>query len=107
MGEIHTLTRSNVNQTVPPRKGYYKLYKTREGPVRYVGSSKDLEQRLKQQASKDEYSYFEFGYESTIGQAYKTESRLYHRYGSSQLDNEKHPPRPNKRVKCPECDIHD
>lgn len=107
MGKLHSLTRSNVEQTAPRSIGVYKLYNTRSGPIRYVGSTKNLRQRLLTWASQGSYSYFEYEFADTRDQAYKRETNLYHYYGPSQLDNDQHPPRPNQRVKCPACGIHD
>ena len=108
MGKIHSLTRSNVKRIVPRRTGVYRLYKSQNGPVRYVGSSKSLHQRLKDWASDNKYRYFEYEFEDTIDQAYKRESALFHQFGGTEkLDNEKHPPRPTGRVKCPSCSLHD
>lgn len=106
MGQLHTLSRTNVDQTVHSRIGVYKLYRSRNGPIRYVGSTEDLRQRLKNWASQNSYSHFEYEFADTREQAYKRESNLYHYYGETQLDNEKHPPRPTRRVKCPACSIH-
>lgn len=108
MGKLHTLTRSNVERIVPRRIGVYRLYNSRNGPVRYVGSTESLRQRLTHWASTSTYSHFEYEFEESIEQAYKREAALYHHYGGKQqLDNEKHPPRPNRRVKCPSCSLHD
>lgn len=107
MGKLHTLSRSNVKSKAPKQVGVYKLYKTRNGPVRYVGSAKNLRQRLLDWANKNSYSYFEYEYADNRDKAYHREANLYHYYGESQLDNEQHPRRPNKRVKCPACEIHD
>lgn len=107
MGQLHSLTRSNVDQTAPRSTGVYKLYKSNGGPIRYVGSTNNLRRRLKKWASDDSYSYFEYEFADTREQAYKREANLYHHHGKSQLDNDQHPKRPNQRVKCPACSIHD
>lgn len=105
MGQLHRLTRSNVDQTVPRRTGVYKLYRSNGGPVRYVGSTNNLRRRLREWATDRSYSYFEYEFADTREQAYKREANLYHYYGD-QLENAQHPPRPTQRVKCPACSIH-
>ena len=106
MGKLYSLTRRAVHQKAPKQIGVYKLYKSRNGPIRYVGSSNNLRKRLLDWASRNSYQYFEYEYADTRDKAYKREANLYHHYGKSQLDNDRHPPRPNKRVKCPACGIH-
>lgn len=76
MGRLHSLTRSNVRQTAPKQIGVYKLYNSRGGPVRYVGSSENLRQRLLGWASENDYRFFEYEYADTRGQAYKREANL-------------------------------
>jgi hypothetical protein len=101
----HSLTSSNVDKKVDDRIGVYRLYNSRRGPVRYVGMSTDLASRLKQWTG--EYEYFEYGYHSSKAAAYRSEATLYHRHGGKEeLDNDKHPPRPHRQVKCPVCGIH-
>lgn len=101
----YSLTNSNINRKVDNRIGVYKLYNSRSGPVRYVGMSTELVNRLK--GHTDDYNYFEFEYQPNESDAYRREARLYHHHGGKQkLDNEKHPPRPHQRVKCPVCGIH-
>jgi len=99
----HSLTTSNVGATVDNKIGVYKLYNSRSGPVRFVGMSTNLAKRLREHV--DEYSFFEFEYQSSETAAYKREANLYHHH-KQKLDNERHPPRPHKRVTCPACSIH-
>lgn len=100
------LTRSNVDRRVNNRTGVYKIYKSRSGPVRYVGMSTELADRLKDHVT--DYRYFEYEYQPNSTQAYQREARLYHHHGGKQkLDNKQHPPRPHTQVKCPVCSIHD
>lgn len=105
MNGPHKLTRNNIDRRVGNRIGVYKLYNSRGGPVKYVGMSSELADRLKGHVS--EYSYFEYEYQSNVTAAYKREARLYHHHGGkANLDNERHPPRPHKRVTCPVCSVH-
>ena len=102
----YELTRSNVNRRVGNRTGVYLLYNSRSGPVRYVGMSTELADRLKDYTGQ--YSYFQYEDQSNQTEAYKREAGLYHHHGGKQkLDNENHPARPHRRVKCPVCGIHD
>jgi hypothetical protein len=105
MNGPHRLTNSNVNSTVENRIGVYLLFNSRGGPVRYVGMSTKLADRLKDWV--DQYSHFEYGYRSSRTKAYRSGAHLYHRHGATEeLDNQEHPPRPHKQVKCPVCGIH-
>jgi hypothetical protein len=106
MNGPHRLTASNVDSTVQSRTGVYLLYNSRGGPVRYVGMSSDLEDRL--QDWTGHYGYFKYEYQSSQTAAYRREAGLYHYHGGKEsLDNEKHPPRPHRQVKCPSCGIHE
>lgn len=102
-----SLTNSNVNDKVEKgRTGVYKLYNSSSGSARYVGMSTELADRLKDYTEK--YRFFEFEYHSSERDAYKREANIFHQHGGAdKLDNEKHPPRPHRRVKCPACSIHD
>jgi hypothetical protein len=108
MAKFHKLSRHTVEKKVPNRIGVYRLYKSKGGPVRYVGSTGELKTRLLDYAGKGTYRYFKFDYAETRERAYKKEGRLYHAHGEKErLDNERHPRRPTKRVKCPGCSLHD
>lgn len=83
----------------------YRLYKSRNGPVRHVGMSTELASRLQQWTGQ--YEYFEYGYHSSEAAAFRSEATLYHRQdGKGYLDNERHPPQHHRQVSCPVCDIH-
>lgn len=100
------LTSSNIGKRVENRTGVYKLYNSREGPVRYIGMSTDLKDRLRDHCG--DYSYFEYEYQPNRTEAYKREVRIYHYHGGKKgLNNDNHPPRPHQRVTCPKCSIHD
>lgn len=106
MGEPHELTSSNVSATVDNGIGVYTLYRTRGGPVRYVGMSEDLADRIRDHV--DDYPYFEYEYHSSPTAAYEREAQLFHQHGGTDdLDNAQHPPRPHQQVTCPACGIHD
>lgn len=102
----HELTVSNVNDHVDHDVGVYTLYRTRDGPVRFVGMSTDLAERIKDHA--DDYPYFEYEHHPNRTEAYEREAQLFHQHGGrDDLDNGQHPPRPHKQVTCPACGIHD
>ncbi|PSG99833.1 MAG: hypothetical protein BRC28_02585 [Nanohaloarchaea archaeon SW_4_43_9] len=106
MSGKHKLTNSNVNQKVKEQIGVYKLYNSHGGPVRYVGMSDHVKDRLKNHTG--DYSYFEVNYYQSERDAYERQGQLFHQHGGKKkLDNERHPPRPHKRVKCPGCGIHE
>lgn len=106
MNGPHNLTRDNVDRRVDDRIGVYKHYNSRSGPVKYVGMSEELATRLK--GHVNDYRYFEYEYQSSLTAAYKREANLYHHHGGkTKLDNQRHPPCPHNRVKCPACSVHD
>lgn len=103
----YPLSTDNVREKVDEETGVFLLRKSKQGPVRFVGKTKDLPRRLRDHA--DEYRYFEVEPKSDITEAYKREAALWHYHGGSdeKLDNPRHPPRPHRQIKCPMCDIHD
>lgn len=102
----YPLNPTNIQDKVDGGIGVYLLYRSDGGPVRYVGSSKDVAARLRDHV--DEYRYFKVESHPNITQAYKREANLFHYHGGKEdLDNERHPPRPHRQVKCPRCSIHD
>lgn len=106
----YALTNSNIDDKVTKKSpGVYELFKSYDGPVRYVGrSDDDLNARLKQWVGKG-YSYFKFEYCSSSKAAFEKECQLYHHHGGSEkLDNKIHPQRPaGSNWKCPVCGIFD
>lgn len=102
----YPLNSKNVSENVENGStGVFRLYRSKGGPARFVGKSKDVARRLRDYA--DEYSHFEVETQDTITEAYKREAGLYHYHGDDQLDNPRHPARPHKQIKCPNCSIHD
>lgn len=100
------LTSSSIDHRVTKTSpGVYELFRSYDGPVKYVGrSDDDLNARLKQWVNKD-YSYFKFEYCSSSKAAFEKECRLYHYHGGSEkLDNKIHPQKPaGSNWKCPTC----
>lgn len=106
MAGDHSLTSSNVDSHVDNRIGVYKLYNSREGPLRYVGMSKNLNERLKDHVG--DYSHFEHEYQPNETEAYERQARIYHHHGGTDdLDNGTHPQRPHRQVVCPVCSVHE
>lgn len=103
----YPLNPTNIQENVDGETGVFLLYRSRDGPVRKVGSTKDLARRLRDYA--DDYRYFKVEPKDNITQAYKREASLYHYHGGEdgKLDNDQHPARPHKQIKCPSCGIHD
>lgn len=88
--------------------GVYLLYKTKGGPVRYVGrSDNDLRGRLKWHKSNNDYKYYRFKH-CSLKEAYEWECKYWHKYQHS-IDNSfsnygNHPATPmGKGWKCPIC----
>lgn len=107
MAGKHTLSENNVERLVDEdRIGVYMLYNSREGPPRYVGRSTELASRLLDYVG--EYKLFWADYMPNVTEAYKKEVELYHHNGAkADLDNDRHPRRPHKNVKCKLCDVHE
>lgn len=102
----HKLSRANVGRRVDRGIGVYTLHNARGGPVRYVGRSTDLVERLRKYVGR--YKFFRYEYQPNISEAYIRETNLYHYHGGKEvLDNKRHPRRPHKRVKCQRCGVHD
>lgn len=105
MATRHTLSRSNVGRLVDNDIGTYVLYRSPNGPPRYVGRSRNLRSRILDHV--DEYQLFTFDDHPNITAAYKDEVNLYHDNGEKdELDNVQHPRRPHANVKCHRCDVH-
>lgn len=102
----YKLSSNNIRRRVDPKIGVYLLRNTRRGPVKYVGMSTDLVDRLRRYLGQ--YSFFSYEYQPSERQAYIRETNLYHHHGGKKrLDNDRHPPRPHRQVKCQWCGIHD
>lgn len=97
------------------RKGVYLLYVTKDGPPRYVGrSDDDLNERLRSWVGASgrfgDYRFFRFEYVRGPRKRFERECNLYHQHGgeSGQLDNERHPDRPDGTDwTCPRCNYFD
>lgn len=79
------------------------LYNSRNGPVKYVGMSTELETRLR--AWTEEYRFFVYEYQPSVAEAYRRETGLYHYHGGKDdLDNDIHPPVPDgTNLECSVC----
>lgn len=98
------LNRKNASK-VGANIGVFKLYSSKKGKLRYVGMSKNLQKRLKENIG--DYRYFEYFKTESIEEAYLEMAKIYHYNGGKQsLENVQHPSRPNRKVKCPVCNIH-
>lgn len=106
MTDRHELTESNVDRLADPDLlGVYMLYNSRDGPPRYVGRSSDLRSALIDHV--DDYRLFWADAMPNRTEAYKKQVELFHFNGETEeLDNERHPQRPHKNVKCKLCDVH-
>ncbi len=106
MADRYELTSSNVERLVEDALGVYMLYNSREGPPRYVGRSRTLRSRLLEHV--EDYRLFWADYMPNVSQAYRKQVDLYHFNGETEaLDNQRHPQRPHKNVKCYHCDVHE
>lgn len=101
MSTTHKLSRDNVRRHAPPTRGVYKLFNSRSGPVRYVGRSSDLQDRLLRWASTSDYDVFSFEKVGSRKDAWRRECNLYH-YHKDDLDNERHPAAP-PGMSCHRC----
>lgn len=102
-----SLTRTAVKRHAwPDWKGVYKLTKSRNGPVRYVGrSDNDVQARLLDHVRDGEYRYFTVEHKDSTKEAWLREAHLYH-YHRDDLDNKRHPA-PPEGMSCPKCTRYD
>ena len=86
--------------------GTYRLRRSPDGPVRYVGrSDSSVRRRLLQHAREGDYSYFFVQHFRTPVQAFWRECTLYH-YHIRTIENERHPGQPKRHTgPCPKCNI--
>lgn len=101
MATKHKLSRDNVRRHAPSSLGVYKLFNSRTGPVRYVGRSGNLEDRLLKWASKSKYSFFIPESMGSLRKAWRREVNLYHQ-NIETIDNERHPRAP-EGMTCHRC----
>lgn len=101
MATKHRLSRANVRRHAPSSLGVYKLYNSRTGPVRYVGRSSNLQDRLLDWASKSNYGYFVSESMNSLREAWRREVNLYHQ-NIDTVDNERHPAAP-EGMTCHRC----
>lgn len=102
----HDLTSANVSATVENDVGVYALFRSRDGPIRFVGMSEDLADRIRDHV--DDYPYFEYEHHQSPTAAYERVAQLFHQHGGTDdLDNVQHPARPHEQVTCPACGLHD
>jgi hypothetical protein len=105
MPSPHTLAGDNVRRTVEDDLGVYVLYDDRDGPRKYVGRSSDLRSRILDHA--ESYGFLSYEPHPNQTEAYEVEVEAYHEAGGKErLDNDRHPQRPHKNVKCHLCDVH-
>lgn len=101
MATVHSLTRDTVRRYAESDSiGVYKLFNSRKGPVRYVGRSRDVQQRLLKWASTSDYNFFSVEHMNSLRKAWKREANLYHYH--QPRDNTRHPRAP-KGMSCPVC----
>lgn len=103
MSERYELTASNVEQVVvEDALGVYMLYEEADGSPCYVGRADRLRTRLVEHA--DDYGWFWADYMPNATEAYKKQVELFHfNGGAEELDNDAHPERPHRNVKCKLC----
>lgn len=95
----------NVTKTSPGNYALGYITQKKEFIVTYVGRSDvDLNQELKNRL-EPKYKEFMYSYATSPQAAFKKECRTYHDSGGKiNLDNEKHPDRPDGTYwKCPVC----
>jgi hypothetical protein len=104
MSDRHELAAATVEDVVTEDVlGVYMLYEGAEGAPRYVGRTDQLQTALLDRV--DDYGYFWADYMPNVTRAYEKQVELYHFNGEAEeLDNEAHPERPHKNVKCRLCD---
>lgn len=101
MASVRSLTRDTVRRHAESDAiGVYKLFNSRKGPVRYVGRSSDVQQRLLNWASSSGYSFFSVEHMESLREAWKREAHLYHYH--KPRDNKRHPQAP-EGMSCPVC----
>ena len=103
----YALTKKGIeDEVILTTSGAYALGHTNKSGkfvVEYVGrSDSDIEDRL-QDWVKSKYRQFMYDYYFTPKEAYEKECHLYHDFGGfRELDNEKHPDRPDgAKFGCP------
>lgn len=106
MSQRYELTADEVSELVTEDAlGVYMLYEDAEGSPSYVGRASKLRSRLLDHVA--DYEAFWADYMPNATEAYNKQIDLYHFHGGSEsLDNERHPQRPHKNVKCHHCDVH-
>lgn len=102
MSNQHTLSRSSVKTYARSGAlGVYKLFRSRGGPVRYVGRSGDVQRRLLEWARDSNYATFSVEYYDDLRETWRREVNLFH-YHEDALDNEIHPRAP-EGMTCHRC----
>lgn len=104
----YSLNSESVNKAVSETSpGAYVLgeFKADHFQPRYVGrSDRNVRGRLIDHVSDTDYSFFCFQYCGTVREAFEAECIFFHSF-ESDLDNKRHPDRPNgKDWSCPCCD---
>jgi hypothetical protein len=105
----YKLTADKINHVVTRKSaGNYALGHINTGfTVRYVGrSDNDIKARLKSWVGKEvRYKHFEFSYTASCRKVFNKHCKNYHDFGGSKdLDNKKHPERPDgTEWKCSVC----
>jgi hypothetical protein len=87
----------------------YQLFRSRWGPVRYVGrSDTDIRRRLLEHVREGEYSYFYVEHKRDPVEAFFRECGWWHYHRSTIENDEVHPARPRGyRDACPKCSYFD
>jgi hypothetical protein len=102
MSDPNELTAEQVEAVVgEDALGVYMLYEDPEGPPSYVGRAEKMQTALLDHVG--DYAAFWADYMPNATAAYNKQVDLYHFHGAEELDNEGHPERPHRNVKCSHC----
>jgi hypothetical protein len=104
MSDPHELTADQVADVVTEDAlGVYMLYADPEGSPSYVGRAEQVRSALLDHV--DDYEAFWADRMPNATAAYNKQVDLFHFHGGTEaLDNDRHPQRPHKNVKCRHCD---
>lgn len=88
-------------ESVEDEPGVYLFYRTREGPVRYVGRA---DTSLRRRIAGRPYTYFRYKHADDEVEAYYWECRYFHQFRDT-IENERHPRKPDGYydLECPIC----
>lgn len=105
LGGLRRIDELIDDDTIQHQPGVYLLYRTYDGPVRYVGRS---DNSLINRIYGREYVYYQYKHCSSPTQAYYWECRYWHEYQdtieNSAYNRGKHPSRPEgSNRRCRYC----